>query len=125
MDAGGGSRARGSRPHPPAAAPDRAGCREAEVDRTYTRDSDGTIVYCDIVTEPTHGQVASRTGWSDQTYHRYDATGRLTTVADTWNTQRTRRGCTSDARPNRRNLTASTGTLARNLSRSRCVLASD
>ncbi|MFE2094466.1 RHS repeat-associated core domain-containing protein [Streptomyces sp. NPDC059460] len=79
------------------------------VDRTYTRDSDGTIVYSDTVTESTHGQVASHAGWSDQTY-RYDATGRLTTVEDTWNTECTRRSYTFDARTNRKSLTSATGT---------------
>ncbi|MGY0066904.1 RHS repeat-associated core domain-containing protein [Streptomyces sp. QTS137] len=77
----------------------------AAVDRTYTRDSDGTIVYSDTVTESIHGQVASHAGWSDQNY-RYDNTGRLTTVEDTWNTECTRRGYTFDARTNRKSLTS-------------------
>ncbi|MFT9790190.1 DNRLRE domain-containing protein [Streptomyces rhizosphaericola] len=76
-------------------------------DRTYTRDSDGTIVYSDSVTESIHGQVASHTGWSDQSY-RYDATGRLTTVEETADTVCTRRAYTFDARTNRKSLTTST-----------------
>ncbi|WP_018547295.1 DNRLRE domain-containing protein [Streptomyces sp. LaPpAH-108] len=78
-------------------------------DRTYTRDSDGTIVYSDTVTESIHGQVAAHAGWSDQTY-RYDAVGRLTTVEDTTETICTRRAYTFDARTNRKSLTTATGT---------------
>ncbi|MEU6547010.1 DNRLRE domain-containing protein [Streptomyces sp. NPDC046859] len=78
-------------------------------DRTYTRDSDGTIVYSDTVTESVHGQVASHAGWSDQTY-RYDAIGRLTTVEDTSETICTRRSYSFDARTNRKSLTTATGT---------------
>ncbi|MFD4976937.1 RHS repeat-associated core domain-containing protein, partial [Streptomyces sp. NPDC058424] len=79
------------------------------VDRTYTRDSDGTIVYSDTVTESIHGQVTSHAGWSDQTYG-YDATGRLTTVEDTTETVCTRRSYAFDARTNRKSLTTATGT---------------
>ncbi|MFD8914046.1 DNRLRE domain-containing protein [Streptomyces sp. NPDC059575] len=81
----------------------------AATDRTYTRDSDGTIVYSDTVTESIHGQVATHTGWSDQTY-RYDAIGRLTTVEDTTETVCTRRAYTFDARTNRKSLTTATAT---------------
>lgn len=80
----------------------------ATVDRTYTRDSDGTTVYSDTVTESVHGQVTGHTGWSDQTY-RYDATGRLTTVLDTADTVCTRRAYTFDARSNRTALTTASG----------------
>ncbi|MCQ1576110.1 DNRLRE domain-containing protein [Streptomyces parvus] len=80
----------------------------ATVDRTYTRDSDGTIVYSDTVTESAHGQVTSHAGWSDQTY-RYDATGRLTTVLDTADTVCTRRAYTFDVRSNRTSLTTASG----------------
>ncbi|MEU6005516.1 DNRLRE domain-containing protein [Streptomyces sp. NPDC047453] len=79
------------------------------VDRTYTRDSDGTIVYADTVTESIHGQVTSHAGWSDQTYG-YDVTGRLTTVEDTTETVCTRRSYAFDARTNRKSLTTATGT---------------
>ncbi|WP_371872658.1 RHS repeat-associated core domain-containing protein [Streptomyces pacificus] len=79
------------------------------VERTYTRDSDGTIVYSDTVTESVHGQVTSHAGWSDQTY-RYDATGRLTTVEDTTETLCTRRSYAFDARTNRKSSTSATGT---------------
>ncbi|MEV0493514.1 DNRLRE domain-containing protein [Streptomyces atratus] len=78
-------------------------------DRTYTRDSDGTIVYSDTVTESIHGQVASHASWSDETY-RYDATGRLTTVEDTTETLCTRRSYAFDQRTNRKSLTSATGT---------------
>ncbi|ELS56626.1 DNRLRE domain-containing protein [Streptomyces viridochromogenes] len=81
----------------------------AATDRTYTRDSDGTIVYSDTVTESIHGQVTGHAGWSDQTY-RYDAVGRLTTVEDTSETICTRRSYTFDARTNRKSLTSATGT---------------
>lgn len=40
--------------------------------RTYTRDSDGTTVYTDVVTQTADGQVAAHAGWSDQSYG-YDA----------------------------------------------------
>ncbi|MDN3263470.1 DNRLRE domain-containing protein [Streptomyces sp. CSDS2] len=78
-------------------------------DRTYTRDSDGTIVYSDTVAESVHGQATRHTGWSDQTY-RYDATGRLTTVEDTSATICTRRTYTFDNRTNRTSQTTATGT---------------
>ncbi|WP_435863881.1 RHS repeat-associated core domain-containing protein [Streptomyces microflavus] len=78
-------------------------------DRTYTRDSDGTLVYSDTVTESIHGQNTTHAGWSDQTY-RYDAIGRLTTVEDTADTVCTRRAYTFDARTNRKTLTTSTAT---------------
>ncbi|MGW4434552.1 DNRLRE domain-containing protein [Streptomyces sp. NPDC004596] len=78
-------------------------------DRTYTRDSDGAIVYSDTVTESVHGQVAGHAGWSDQTY-RYDAIGRLTTVEDTSETVCTRRSYGLDARTDRKSLTTATGT---------------
>ncbi|MFF5639619.1 DNRLRE domain-containing protein, partial [Streptomyces sp. NPDC012825] len=79
------------------------------VDRTYTRDSDGTTVYSDAVTESIHGQTTSHAGWSDQTY-RYDATGRLVTVEDTADTICTKRTYTFDNRTNRTSLTHATGT---------------
>ncbi|MFD0313342.1 DNRLRE domain-containing protein [Streptomyces flavalbus] len=78
-------------------------------DRTYTRDSDGTIVYADTVAESVHGQVTRHAGWSDQTY-RYDAIGRLSTVEDTSETVCTRRSYGFDARTNRTSLTTATGT---------------
>ncbi|MCK8676122.1 sugar-binding protein [Streptomyces lichenis] len=76
----------------------------ATLNRSYQRDSDGTLVYADTVTESIHGQVTSHAGWSDQTY-RYDTTGRLTTVEDTADTVCTRRAYTFDARTNRKSLT--------------------
>ncbi|MEV6734216.1 DNRLRE domain-containing protein [Streptomyces sp. NPDC051364] len=80
----------------------------AAVARTYTRDSDGTAVYSDTVTETVHGQAASHAGWSTQDY-RYDGIGRLTGVDDTSDTLCTRRGYTFDARANRKSLTTATG----------------
>jgi RHS repeat-associated protein len=76
----------------------------APVDRTYTRDSDGVIVYADTQTESVHGQTTTHAGWSDQTY-RYDAGGRLTTVQDTYDTVCTRRAYGFDVRTNRTSLT--------------------
>ncbi|MFP8902824.1 DNRLRE domain-containing protein [Streptomyces atacamensis] len=80
----------------------------AATERTYTRDSDGTLVYSDTVTESVHGQNTSHAGWSDQTY-RYDAAGRLTIVEDTADTVCTRRAYTFDARTNRKTLTTAVG----------------
>lgn len=76
-------------------------------DRTYTRDSDGAIVYSDTVTESIHSQVTNHAGWSDQTY-RYDSIGRLTTVEDTSETVCTRRAYAFDTRTNRKSLTTTT-----------------
>ncbi|WP_149829677.1 DNRLRE domain-containing protein [Streptomyces tailanensis] len=81
----------------------------ATVNRTYTRDSDSTVVYADTVATTAQGQVSRHAGWSDQTY-RYDAVGRLTTVEDTSETICTRRAYTFDARTNRKSLTTATGT---------------
>lgn len=77
--------------------------------RTYTRNSDGTVVYSDTVTESAHGQVATHSGWSDQSYG-YDALGRLTSVEDTADTVCTKRTYTFDNRTNRKTLNAATGT---------------
>ncbi|GAA4322101.1 hypothetical protein GCM10023086_47150 [Streptomyces venetus] len=76
----------------------------APVDRTYTRDSDGTVVMSDAVTESVQGQTTSHAGWSDQTY-RYDAAGRLTQVDDTVETVCTRRDYGYDKHANRTSLT--------------------
>ncbi|MER6723702.1 RHS repeat-associated core domain-containing protein [Streptomyces halstedii] len=76
-------------------------------DRTYTRDSDGAIVYSDTVTESIHSQVTNHAGWSDQTY-RYDNVGRLTTVQDTSETVCTSRAYAFDTRTNRKALTTTT-----------------
>ncbi|MFD4951459.1 DNRLRE domain-containing protein [Streptomyces sp. NPDC058451] len=75
--------------------------------RTYTRDSDGTTVYSDRVSESVHGQVTSHQGWSSQAY-RYDRVGRLTGVDDTVGEVCTRRAYTFDKRTNRTSLTTST-----------------
>ncbi|WP_340377634.1 DNRLRE domain-containing protein [Streptomyces sp. SS7] len=77
--------------------------------RTYTRDSDATIVYSDTTAESIHGQVTRHAGWSDQTYG-YDATGRLTTVEDTSETICTQRTYSFDTRTNRKSLTTAAST---------------
>lgn len=74
------------------------------VSRVYTRDSDGTVVHSDRVTESVHGQVATHAGWSDQSY-AYDAVGRLSSVDDTADTLCTRRDYGFDKRSNRISLT--------------------
>ncbi|MGW6790800.1 DNRLRE domain-containing protein [Streptomyces chartreusis] len=81
----------------------------AITERTYTRDSDSTVIYSDAVAESIHGQVTRHAGWSDQTY-RYDAVGRLDTVEDTADTICTRRDYAYDARSNRTALTTAVGT---------------
>ncbi|MET8697167.1 RHS repeat-associated core domain-containing protein [Streptomyces bauhiniae] len=72
--------------------------------RTYTRDSDGAIVYTDTVTQSAQGQVATHSGWSDQSFG-YDAAARLKTVDDTSDTVCTRRTYGFDTRSNRTSLT--------------------
>ncbi|MDO0911852.1 DNRLRE domain-containing protein [Streptomyces sp. DT2A-34] len=81
----------------------------AIIERTYTRDSDSTLIYSDAVAESVHGQVTRHAGWSDQTY-RYDAVGRLSTVEDTADTICTRRDYAYDVRSNRKTLTTAVGT---------------
>ncbi|WP_433729524.1 DNRLRE domain-containing protein [Actinoplanes sp. CA-051413] len=78
------------------------------LERAYTRDSDGVLVFADTVTRTVHDQVASHAGWSDQTYG-YDATGRLSSVQDTADTVCTTRGYTFDSRGNRRTVTTAAG----------------
>ncbi|MEU3282426.1 DNRLRE domain-containing protein [Streptomyces antibioticus] len=79
----------------------------AVVDRTYTRDSDSTIVVSDSVAESVHGEVTRHAGWSDQSY-RYDTVGRLSTVEDTVETVCTRRTYGFDQRTNRTSLATAT-----------------
>ncbi|MQS06574.1 hypothetical protein FNX48_005085 [Streptomyces sp. IF17] len=78
------------------------------LERQYTRDSDGTVLYSDTVTENTHGQVVTHAGWSSQHY-RYDKLGRLTEVEDTTETICTPRTYTFDQRTNRTSLRTATG----------------
>ncbi|MEU2842834.1 RHS repeat-associated core domain-containing protein, partial [Streptomyces sp. NPDC007076] len=78
------------------------------VARTYTRDSDGMVVFADRSNESVHGQLTTRAGWSDQPY-TYDAVGRLTTVADTAETVCTRRSYGFGTRSNRTSLTTASG----------------
>ncbi|WWR55118.1 RHS repeat-associated core domain-containing protein [Streptomyces sp. SCSIO 30461] len=72
----------------------------ATSERTYTRDSDATLVYSDSVTATIHSQNSTHSGWSNQTY-RYDGVGRLTSVDDTVATVCTRRTYGFDSRTNR------------------------
>ncbi|MEU5522274.1 RHS repeat-associated core domain-containing protein [Streptomyces sp. NPDC047860] len=78
------------------------------LERTYTRDSDSTLVQSDTVTRSIHGQVTSDAQITSQNY-RYDAIGRLTSVEDTAETVCTKRTYTFDARSNRKSLTSATG----------------
>lgn len=58
----------------------------AAVNRTYTRDSDGTVLVSDGITETVHGQWATHAGTAGVTAaqsYTYDKTGRLTQVQDT------------------------------------------
>ncbi|MFD8972897.1 DNRLRE domain-containing protein [Streptomyces sp. NPDC059593] len=76
--------------------------------RVYTRDSDGQVVFSDVVEESAHGQVTAHAGWSAQKY-AYDATGRLTGVADTVGDTCTRRTYGFDKRTNRTSVTTAQG----------------
>ncbi|MFD7066699.1 DNRLRE domain-containing protein [Streptomyces sp. NPDC059913] len=78
------------------------------VARTYTRDSDGTVLFSDRVSESVHGQVTAQAGWSDQEY-TYDTVGRLSAVKDTAETVCTRRAYGFDQRGNRTSLTTAVG----------------
>ncbi|MER5294797.1 DNRLRE domain-containing protein [Streptomyces pharetrae] len=75
--------------------------------RTYTRDSDATVVLTDTVETSVHSQVTAHSGWSNQQY-QYDAVGRLAEVADTADTVCTRRSYTFGARSTRTALTTAT-----------------
>ncbi|WP_406386411.1 RHS repeat-associated core domain-containing protein [Streptomyces sp. NBC_01618] len=77
--------------------------------RTYTRDSDGMVVFSDQTSESVHGQVTAQAAWSDQKY-TYDKVGRLSTVKDTADTVCTTRSYGFDQRSNRTSLTTATGT---------------
>jgi RHS repeat-associated protein len=79
------------------------------VQRTYTRDSGGTLVYSDFAARSGAGQVTRHSGWSDQQY-QYDTAGRLKQVDDTASMVCTVRGYTFDKRANRTGATTTTGT---------------
>ncbi|SBT95907.1 RHS repeat-associated core domain-containing protein, partial [Streptomyces sp. DI166] len=79
----------------------------ATTTRAYTRDSDGTSVYTDTVTENAHGQATSHQGFSAQQY-TYDKAGRLTNVDDTVGEVCTRRAYTFDKRSNRSTMATAT-----------------
>ncbi|MFJ4792616.1 DNRLRE domain-containing protein [Kitasatospora purpeofusca] len=58
----------------------------AAVNRTYTKDADGTVVMVDGITETVHGQWATHTGTPGVTAAQtfgYDGAGRLVNVQDT------------------------------------------
>ncbi|MGW6636512.1 DNRLRE domain-containing protein [Streptomyces cyaneofuscatus] len=78
------------------------------LERVYTRDSDGMVVYSDIVNRSAHGQALSASGWSAQDYS-YDRAGRLTRVNDTVGDVCTTRSYTFDKRSNRTGLTTAEG----------------
>jgi RHS repeat-associated protein len=80
----------------------------APTSRAYTRDSDGTTVYTDVVTRSAQGRTTSHSGWSDQRYG-YDKAGRLTTVEDTIGEVCTKRTYAFDKRSNRTGLNTATG----------------
>ncbi|MCX4632654.1 DNRLRE domain-containing protein [Streptomyces sp. NBC_01443] len=84
----------------------------AATSRTYTRDSDGTVLVSDSVTTTVHGQRATHGGTpgvtASQTY-AYDQTGRLTQVQDTdTSAVCTTRAYTFDKNTNRKTLATAT-----------------
>lgn len=81
--------------------------------RSYTRDSDGTLLISDSATETIHGQWLNHSGGAGQGEtqdYTYDGIGRLTHVADTAEGTCTRRGYGFDNRTNRTSLTTTVGT---------------
>ncbi|WP_091561803.1 DNRLRE domain-containing protein [Micromonospora pattaloongensis] len=84
----------------------------APTSRTYTRDSDGTVVMSDAVTSSVHGQWLSHTGvpgeLSTQRY-RYDSVGRLVEVNDVLAGTCTRRLYEFDKNSNRTAKKTATG----------------
>ncbi|MFF3399505.1 DNRLRE domain-containing protein [Streptomyces sp. NPDC002659] len=84
----------------------------APVARTYTRDSDGTVLVSDSITATVHGQVATHSGTpgvtASQSYS-YDMAGRLTQVQDTSvDAVCTTRSYTFDKNSNRKSLASAT-----------------
>ncbi|MEU3282440.1 DNRLRE domain-containing protein [Streptomyces antibioticus] len=82
------------------------------VARTYTRDSDGTVLVSDSTTATVHGQVATHSGTpgvtASQSYS-YDKAGRLTQVQDTSvDAVCTTRSYTFDKNSNRKSLASAT-----------------
>ncbi|MGK5450975.1 RHS repeat-associated core domain-containing protein, partial [Streptomyces radiopugnans] len=76
--------------------------------RAYTRDSDGTVLLTDTVTESIHEEWTSRAGGagvSESQSYTYDTIGRLTKVEDTYNDVCTTRTYGFDQRTNRTSLT--------------------
>ncbi|MGE5829933.1 MAG: LamG-like jellyroll fold domain-containing protein [Micromonosporaceae bacterium] len=72
------------------------------IERTYTRDSDGTVIYADNVVTNTHGQAVTHTFTGGSRTYGYDRTGRLASTAEAIDGS----GCTTrvyeyDSRSNR------------------------
>lgn len=84
-----------------------------ETSRTYTRDSDTTVVASDTADHSAQGQTVNETGSNGQTRARsygYDAAGRLTRADDTApDSSCTRRDYTFDKNTNRTALATTTG----------------
>ncbi|MFD4718241.1 RHS repeat-associated core domain-containing protein [Streptomyces sp. NPDC058423] len=81
-------------------------------ERTYTRDSDSTLLFSDAVTVTAHDQWASRAGGAGQNTHRdfrYDAAGRLANVQETADSVCTRRSYGWDKHSNRTSVTTAAG----------------
>lgn len=86
----------------------------AQLSRTYTRDSDGTVVAADDIDRSVHAETVTDTDTNGQTRARaygYDAGGRLVQADDTaTDGSCTRRGYTFDGDSNRTALAVSTST---------------
>ncbi|MER7901435.1 DNRLRE domain-containing protein [Streptomyces sp. NPDC096046] len=83
----------------------------APLARTYTRDSDSTVLLADTVGESVHGQVVTHAGTTGATIaqeYTYDTTGRLTRVDETADDICTRRDYTFDKNTNRTALDTAT-----------------
>ncbi|SCE57213.1 RHS repeat-associated core domain-containing protein [Streptomyces sp. Termitarium-T10T-6] len=81
--------------------------------RSYTRESDGTLLISDSATETIHGQWLHHSGGAGQGEtqdYTYDGIGRLTNVADTAEGTCTLRGYGFNDRTNRTSLTTTVGT---------------
>ncbi|MEW2634519.1 DNRLRE domain-containing protein [Streptomyces sp. NPDC048389] len=74
-------------------------------DRSYTRDTDGAVVYSDAVTHAVSGKVTTRTSGTSSRDYTYDRAGRLAVAEETADSVCTRRAYTFDKRSNRTALT--------------------
>ncbi|MFJ7130426.1 DNRLRE domain-containing protein [Streptomyces sp. NPDC098101] len=75
------------------------------VERVYTRDADGAVVYSDAVTHAASGKVTTGTSGTSSRDYTYDRAGRLTVVEETADSVCTRRAYAFDKRSNRTSLT--------------------